>query len=629
MSNQRMKLWNILILLTIVLVICGTLPLQAQSGKSLQPRWWFGGAIGVNFNGYGGNVQQLNAGTLAPGAFSDGSGTGLSLAPLLGYQPDPMWGGMLTLGFDGRGGSFENSGGATLSSSMNYISIEPSVRISPFPSNFYFFVGPRIAFNVAKSFTYQPQSSPEINQEWSGVRGSVITFQLGAGYDVQVSNADDPSQVFVSPFVALHVGQGPRSEESWSLTTLRTGVAVKFGSTASAQEALARDMQFSVRGPGIIPTERRVKETFPMRNNLFFDQGSSEIPVRYVRLTPDEASRFREEQLLEPQPRDLTGRSRRQLTVYHNLLNVLGDRMRRTPSATVTLEGSSGGGAEEGKTVATAVKQYLVEVFGIDASRITTHGRSKPEHPSTAPGATRELELVRAEDRRVDIESNNPAILAPVQIVSLQEDPLDSDVLLTVVGAEEHLASWTVEVTDENGTLKRYGPFNRDQERIAGRSILGDKLQGSYSIAMVGETKGGQSVRKTESLRLVRSDEPAGDLGLRFSILFEFDQSKTVSTYERFLTSEIAPMIADGSSVIIHGHTDIIGEESHNLKLSQDRARETMNVIERAINRSGRKRVKFDTYGFGEDIRRSPFENSLPEERFYNRTVVIDIVPEQ
>ena len=31
---------------------------------------------------------------------------------------------------------------------------------------------------------------------------------------------------------------------------------------------------------------------------------------------------------------------------------------------------------------------------------------------------------------------------------------------------------------------------------------------------------------------------------------------------------------------------------------------------------------------FGEDERRSLFNNTLPEQRFYNRTVVIEVVPE-
>ena len=89
---------------------------------------------------------------------------------------------------------------------------------------------------------------------------------------------------------------------------------------------------------------------------------------------------------------------------------------------------------------------------------------------------------------------------------------------------------------------------------------------------------------------------------------------------------EVAPLIPDGGSVIIHGHTDNIGEEGHNLKLSKDRSEETMNVLQRVLAKAGRK-VKFDTYGFGEDERRAPFDNRLPEERFYNRTVIIDIVP--
>ncbi len=53
-----------------------------------------------------------------------------------------------------------------------------------------------------------------------------------------------------------------------------------------------------------------------------------------------------------------------------------------------------------------------------------------------------------------------------------------------------------------------------------------------------------------------------------------------------------------------------------------------MNVLEREVKKAGKSRVRFDTYGFGEDIRRAPFDNNLPEQRFYNRTVIIEIVPE-
>jgi hypothetical protein len=51
------------------------------------------------------------------------------------------------------------------------------------------------------------------------------------------------------------------------------------------------------------------------------------------------------------------------------------------------------------------------------------------------------------------------------------------------------------------------------------------------------------------------------------------------------------------------------------------------NIIVSALSQSGRNDVKFELIGFGEDENKSPFENKTPEERSYNRTVIIDIVP--
>jgi hypothetical protein len=37
--------------------------------------------------------------------------------------------------------------------------------------------------------------------------------------------------------------------------------------------------------------------------------------------------------------------------------------------------------------------------------------------------------------------------------------------------------------------------------------------------------------------------------------------------------------------------------------------------------------VKFEVNGFGENEGMMPFDNQYPEQRFYNRTVIIDIIP--
>jgi outer membrane protein OmpA-like peptidoglycan-associated protein len=599
----------------------------------LKPEWWFGGGLGANLNMYGGETKTLTANNPLNPSLAGGSGVGLFLAPMLEYRPDPVWGGILSLGFDSRRGSFDavTNAGVTqsLSTSMNYLTIEPSVRMTPFDNGFYAFAGPRLGFNVAKSYSYDVTGNPTLEGEWDYVRGTVLTGQIGAGYDIPISDPDAKSQTQISPFFSFHFGQGPRSVDSWSLTTLRVGVAVKFGSTTELTKKVEKEIQFSTKAPKLIPNERRVKETFPIRSYVFFDEGSVQVPDRYVRLTGDDAKTFSEEKLLQPQPQDLTGRSRRQLTVYHNILNILGDRLRKYSSSRVTLTGASLQGEAEGKSMAEAVKSYLVQTFGIEGSRISTEGRIRPEHPSSAAGGTHELDLVKPEDRRVDITSNNLELLQPVQIISLQGESFDSDVIFNVSGAEELLSSWNIDVTDPSGHVERYGPYTTDQGRVSGKTILGDKHEGKYTVALVAETKGGQTVRKEETIRLAKSEIPEDSLGLRFSILFEFDESKTVATYANFLTQTVAPLIPDGGSVIIHGHTDIVGEESHNLKLSQGRAHEAQRVIEKALRDAGKNKVKFDAYGFGEDIRRAPFDNRLPEERFYNRTVIIDIVPEQ
>jgi outer membrane protein OmpA-like peptidoglycan-associated protein len=399
------------------------------------------------------------------------------------------------------------------------------------------------------------------------------------------------------------------------------------------------DVEFSVRAPKAVPAKRRVRETFPLRDYVFFEAGATEIPNRYVALTKTQAASFKEEQLQEVQPISMTGRSLRQMTVYYNTLNILGDRMKRNPGTTISLSGASEKGPAHGKARAEAIKRYLVDVFGIEGSRITTEGRDKPRIPSEQPGGTKELDLLRAGDRRVDIGSNSPEllmqvgggpyyILKPVQVVAVVEDPLDSHVLFNVVGAKEELTSWSLEITDEQGKVQRFGPYTRERETIPGNTILGGRSQGDYKVVMLGQTKGGKVVRKESSVRLVRRDEPTKE-AVRFSILFDFDQSKTVATYEKFLTDVVTPLIPNNSTVVIHGHTDVIGEEEYNYNLSQERAQDAQSIIERAVSRSGKRGITYETLWFGEDLQYAPFDNNLPEERFYNRSVIIDIVPTQ
>ncbi|HTL09247.1 MAG TPA: OmpA family protein [Chitinophagaceae bacterium] len=564
---------------------------------------------------------------------------------------------MLNIAFDNRGGKFDAvtapcNCAANLSTNISYVSLEPSVRFAPFSNAFYLFGGPTLSFNVAKTFNYTQEKQLDTRAEFSAVRKTILSAQAGAGIDLPVSKKTSAVQMTVSPFVSFltNIGHNERTVESWSIYTLRAGLALKFGATrkpapvkevVKAETPVAeKEVQFSVRAPKAVPQARQVKESFPICNSIFFNQASTEIPSRYVLLNNAQAGLFREGQLQQDQPNNLNnGRSARQLAVYHNILNIVGDRLRSDPQSSITFTGS-GDNAADGKLMAEKVKQYLVTVFGINGERIiTAEGRSRVLIPSEQAGAAKDLRLLKEGGRRVDIVSASPGLmmqlggdaypfLKPVQIEAAQTDPLDSHVLFDVEGANELLNWWSVDITDEQNETQHYGPYTTNQESVSGKTILGNNAQGNYKIVMTGETKSGHAIKKESSVSLIKAGDSKQE-GLRYSILFDFDKSTSIDAYKHFLTDIITPLIPENGKVIIHGHTDVIGDEKYNFGLSHERAIGAQQIIEKAIANAGKKGVRFETYGFGEDAGMAPFENNLPEERFYNRTVIIDIVANQ
>ncbi|MFD2162373.1 outer membrane beta-barrel protein [Paradesertivirga mongoliensis] len=636
---------------TFTLIISSLMIILGQSiatAQTAQPRWWFGLSGAANLNFYSGTTQRLNNSLIVPTAFHKGNGVRPYGSLLMEYRPAGMLGFMLNVGYDGRGGKFDSVMApcdcpATLKTNLDYLTVEPSLRLGVPSTNLYFFAGPRVAFAMQKEFKYTQLKQPDTNEDFSEINSTIFSGQIGMGYDLPISSPNSKTKASLSPFVSYHpyFGQDARNIESWSVSTVRAGIALKFGRAGKVKEAEvpvavipAREVTFTVRAPKTVPAKRLVSETLPLRNSVFFNEGSAAIPTRYVLLTNNQASAFREASLQNEQTPSMNGRSARQLNVYHNILNILGDRMRANPGAVIALSGASANGPQEGKLFAEAIKQYMVSVFGINGSRISTVGRTKPLIPSEQPGGTKELVLLREGDRRVDISSASPELLMevgggmmkPVQILATQIDPLDSHVIFNVDGANAVLKSWTLDLTDERGTVKHYGPFTRDRESMTGTSILGNNKSGNYKVVMLGESKNGLPVRKETTVALVRQDEST-EKGYRYSILFDFDKSNSIASYDKFLSDVVSPLITSGSTVIVHGHTDIIGEEDYNHKLSHSRATETQKIIQTALTRAGKSNVKFETLGFGEDSDRTPFENKLPEERFYNRTVIIDIIP--
>jgi len=649
----------------VLMVVGSQTTIQAQDTTYTNPSWWFGVAAGANFNFYQGTTQQLTTDFMAPAAFHDGQGIGIFVAPLIEYhRPDTRLGFMLQIGYDKRRGKFDQvmapcNCPEDLNTNLDYLTIEPSLRFAPFKSNLYLFIGPRLAINLNKNFIYQKSDNPdfpgmgaepEMTGEFSEINKVLLSAQIGAGYDFHLSSEKRLLKTVLSPFISYHpyFGQDPRSIESWNITTIRAGIALKFrrGHIVVEPEEfipivpVIPPVRFAVTSPENIPAERKVRETFPLLNYVFFDLESTEIPNRYVMLEKDQVVNFKEDQLEQFAPLKVSGRSSRQMVAYYNVLNILGDRMGKNPSSTITLVGTSEMGSQDGKVMAESVKQYLVDIFGISASRINIDIRNKPKLPSEQPGGTRELVLLREEDRRVTIESGSPALLMefqsgsdfrlkPVELIAIQEAPLDSYVTFNVAEGNDVFSSWSVDVKDNKGKVQNFGPYTQDEVSLPGKMILGDQTEGNYKVTLVGKTFNGTEIKRDTTVHMKLWAPAENEEGLRFSVIYEFNDSKAIKIYEKYLTEIVTPKIPEGASVKIHGYTDIIGDEANNRKLSLARANDVKKIIENSLAKSGRRDVKFEIHGFGEDQKLSQFDNEYPEERFYNRTVIIDILPKK
>ena len=653
-----------IILLGILILVASQTVLQAQDSiRYSRPAWRFGLAAGVNNNFYRGSTQELNPSLTIPSVFHNGYGFGRFIAPLIEYAPaDKWWGVMLQAGYDSRRGTFTQIKApcncpADLDTDLGYITVEPSVRISPFKSNLYLYGGPRLAFNVSNAFTYQLGQNPAypnqavklpLNGNFDNMNDKLISMQIGAGYDFRISSRKNRTQTLLSPFVSFqpYFGQNPRSIETWNLTTLRIGAAIKIGN--GNRITLAKtwlptlapkfiepvpELRFWVDVP--IHIEPMPEELFPLRNYVFFDAGSTQIPVRYIALSPDKAKRFNEDQLQLFIPNNKFGRSERQMKVYYNVLNILGSRMVAYPSTKIRLIGSSESGANDGLEMSSSIRQYLVKSFDISVSRIEIEGRTKPDVPSVQVGATRELILLREGDRRVSIETVSPELLMEFQLgdntiyANKQSNKLPADRVLTfnIEGANNSLSFWTLEAQDQTGKVQSFGPFKDEKVSIAESTILGANTDGSYKLTMIAKTKEVATIRKEADANLKLWIVPKAEEVMRFSVIYEFNKSQVLGIYQKYLEEVVVPKIPNGATVVIHGHTDIIGSEAHNLKLSVARATNIKTILGASLKKVGKNDVGFKLEGFGENETAAPFANKYPEERFYNRTVIIDIEP--
>ena len=86
---------------------------------------------------------------------------------------------------------------------------------------------------------------------------------------------------------------------------------------------------------------------------------------------------------------------------------------------------------------------------------------------------------------------------------------------------------------------------------------------------------------------------------------------------KRILSEFVYPRVKPSTVIHVEGHTDVVGQDEHNKRLSENRAKTTRELI----NGGAGSYKSLDSRGTGEE--EPLFGNVLPEERFFNRTVQV------
>jgi outer membrane protein OmpA-like peptidoglycan-associated protein len=375
----------------------------------------------------------------------------------------------------------------------------------------------------------------------------------------------------------------------------------------------------------LVMEEEVVRETFPLLNYVFFDQGSATIPDRYVRLAGDNVSAF-----------DENGIEGGALDFYYNAINVIGSRLKSNTAATITITGYiNNTGTERNATQiakgrAEAVREYLRTVWSVDPSRMTVAAGALPPVASSSRDT-----MGQTENRRVEITSDDWQLLRPVTFVRRFASVVPAAVqFATTIDAEEGLDSWRL-TTEQNGTLfdQRSGaqPESRITWNWKNRASELPASSGALSTRLLVQDKAGDSyvteplsisVRevKLESRKNVVVED--GITVEKISlILFPFDVAEPGVRNERIMDEYVYPRVTENARISVSGYTDVIGSEEYNLKLSQQRADAVRAIILKRLGDPAAERLT--AAGLGET---SPvFSNDTPEGRFYNRTVSLRI----
>lgn len=451
---------------------------------------------------------------------------------------------------------------------------------------------------------------------------------LGFGYTFKVD-----SNMFVQPHITYsHPLTNISSAAAFtptSIAQLRLGVSVFLGFTsketiAESKTPLTGSME-KITGidnenremlvSSINVEDVRYNEMFPLVPYIFCNEGG----------LPDETQQYANYSTLsgnfavESLPLDA-------FEVNKNLLNIVAQRMKKYPQAALTITGTTDGKKESADkslalTRAEWAKSYLTEQCSIEQARILVKSTNVPMRPSSFNDPDGIVE-----NRRVELSSNVPDVLAPVLLTADNQRVANYDVIVFYPSiSDDNIQSWSLNVTQAGRNLRTLNGNGKPQPirwAMRANELSAAQVPVDYDLTVRRADDdslviaGSIPVDYISSVRKKTENLPDKTVDKYSLILFDFDKATLGEENQRILEQMVLPSISALSKVSIVGYSDRIGNDDYNMKLSRERAESVRAFLQ------GRARdARFYTMGVGETT--EVFSNNSPIGRQLSRTVQV------
>lgn len=359
-----------------------------------------------------------------------------------------------------------------------------------------------------------------------------------------------------------------------------------------------------------------ITEALPILPVVFFEAQSISLSFRYRQVAESKEFKFNE---IAP----------RTTAVHREILNIVGERMRQLPATTVRLRGTSdptteGGDCELARKRANAVKDYLVRVWGINGDRIAVEagsGSCSPERATRQP-----TEEGFSENRRVEIQTPDLSLLASVAKRRFNEaqtvDP--PKILFDPYGTStQYVTDWLLEATSGSTVV-----FSQAGKGVPGQitqnltNSTADLMQDNRPVDVKLRVNAIRNVSATAVTQLkVKKDTTNVEIERLTLTLFDVSSDEITPIANEQIKTFIENVPA-GSTVLVHGYADMLGNVEFNKKLSQKRA----DAVCATIRQHLKKRVELQCNEIRTDRFPPGIESHVtPEERFLSRTVQIEV----